>query len=112
MRWIGVLMAAVLIAPPAGADGPQTRFVVLRPYGFEPGSIRAEPGLVVLMVLNRSGLKECTLRLDREAGNRVIEFQVPRHKPNWGGSLTLTPGSYLLTVVERPGWVCRITVGQ
>jgi hypothetical protein len=86
--------------------------VVLRSYGFEPRALTATAGPILLIVLNRSGLKECTLRLDREAGPRVIEFQAPRRRPNRAESISLTPGSYLLTVLERPGWLCRITVGQ
>lgn len=109
-------LAVTLLPALAGAQSATTiqrmkvALVVIRPYGFEPGEMTHSAGRVLLVVYNRSGLKHITLRLDREAGNRLREVNVPREKRDWRELVDLTPGNYLLTEANHPKWACRITI--
>jgi hypothetical protein len=100
------------VAFQAGAtyERVQGEVVRLRRTGFEPREITRAAGRFVLFVDNRSGLDEMDLQLSRLTGERVHDVQVPREKLDWDELFDLTPGTYLLTEANHPGWVCRITV--
>ena len=84
--------------------------VTLTPRGFEPSELSVNGIKFFLSVENRSGVRGLTLRLDPEHGNRVREFTQPEDELDWVDELSLTPGSYTLSVAGRPGWVCRVNV--
>ncbi len=88
----------------------ETELVTIRRHGFEPQEITRPADPFVLAVENRSGLEEVTLRLDRVAGNRLKEVNVPRKKLNWRDAFDLPPGRYVLTEANHPDWVCNITI--
>jgi hypothetical protein len=88
----------------------ETELVTIRRHGFEPQEITRPADPFVLAVENRSGLEEVTLRLDRVAGNRLKEVNVPRRKLDWGGAFDLPPGRYVLTEANHSDWVCSITI--
>jgi len=85
--------------------------ITAHPTGFEPNEITRPQGLFLLGVDNRTGLQGAlVLRLDRVAGNRLIEVPVPLEKGRWRNFFTLTPGTYHLTEANHPNWVCTITI--
>lgn len=78
--------------------------------GFDPAEVRWPKGRIFLTVNNLSNVDELVLRLDREVGGRVKEMKLRSKKERSAGVLDLTPGDYLLTEANHPGWVCRIKV--
>src|SRR5262245_5308527 len=84
--------------------------ITIHPFGFEPAEITRSARPFLLEVQNRSGLREVSLRLDREAGNRLREVKVPRKELDWRAIQDLPPGRYLLTEEKHPAWLCRITI--
>lgn len=84
--------------------------ITLRPGGFDPAEVSWPKGRFFLTVDNRSNINELTLRLDREVGGRVKETTLRMRKERSAGVFDLTPGTYLLTEADHPGWVCRIRI--
>ncbi len=87
-------------------------FIKVLPYGFEPSVVEQDPGRILLVVHNRTGLRQITLRLDREVGGRLVEVSLPTTRVRWGQRLVLVPGKYVLTEANHPNWICRITISQ
>jgi len=84
--------------------------LTLRPHGFEPNQMTRPKKTFLLMVENRSGIENVTLRLDRLAGGRLFERPVKKRNQNWTEKFDLPPGSYRLSVAENPKWICDITI--
>lgn len=93
----------------SGAD-IQAELITIAPHGFEPLELTRPRGRFVLMIENRSGLKEVALSLTREGGARVREMRVPREQPDWSEVVDLEPGRYLLSEANHSDWVCAITI--
>lgn len=87
-----------------------TEIVTILPDGFDLQEIKRRQGAFFLMVDNRSGLKNVSLRLDREFGNRLREVLMSQANPDWDDLVDLPPGQYLLTEANHPDWTCRITI--
>lgn len=96
------------------AVSDQTRIkvelITIRPAGFDPTEITLTDGHFRIAVDNKSGLDEVTLRLTREGGARVRGLRLSPEQHKWREKIVLPPGSYLLTAVGHPNWLCRITV--
>jgi hypothetical protein len=88
----------------------EAEVITVRPTGFEPKEVTRSAGRVLLVIDNRSGLKELQLRLDRLGGQRIHDVAVSREKLDWRGSVDLQPGTYVLTEPNEPTWSCQITV--
>jgi hypothetical protein len=88
----------------------ESLMITLRTFGFEPKEITRKAGRFFIKVENVSGFREVRLRLDREAGSRLRDSHLQKGKFNWKDVVDLTPGVYLLTVANKPEWVCRITI--
>ena len=84
--------------------------LALRMNGFAPAEIERPAGDFLISVTNLSGFPDLVFRLDRENGERLHGAKVPREKLTWRQHVRLTPGSYLLTVMDHPEWSCRITI--
>ncbi len=84
--------------------------LTLRPNGFEPTEITIPAGKYLMVVRNRTGLDQFALRLERTTGARLQDVRLPRYKRDWKQFMQLTPDTYLLSEVDHPDWVCRITV--
>ena len=91
-------------------DKIEAELITIRPAGFDPTEITRPPGRFTLAVNNLSGLPELDLMLDREAGARQHEGRLPRGQLGWKKTVDLPPGTYTLTEVNHPSWVCRITI--
>ena len=84
--------------------------LTIRPTGFEPNEITIPAGKYLIVVRNRTGLDQFSLRLERGTAVRLYDVRLPRYKREWKQFLQLTPDSYVITETNHPGWVCRITV--
>lgn len=93
----------------------EVELITVTPDGFQPKAITRASGKFIVALENRSGLKESSLRLDREAANRLISAPLIS-APMANGRLNLKyqtdllPGSYVLTEASHPDWVCRLTI--
>lgn len=88
----------------------EAEIITITPLGFEPLEIMRPAGRFILVVDNRSGLDDVTLRLDLETGQRQQEVRIPREHPDWDSVVDLHPGTYLVTEASHPDWLCRITI--
>jgi len=107
--------SAVLSSPLGVQGGSLARpiegeVITIRPTGFEPREITRPKGLFLLAVENRSGLRTIQLRIDRLAGDRLREMQMPRNKHDWREGFDLPPGKYILSEAFHPEWTCSITI--
>lgn len=107
------------VAVPSSLDqsqeaGPEVKLVLLalRPEGFETTEMQLEPGEHLFIIGNRTGLREVTMRLERQGSGRVAESAVGGRPTDWKQRLRLTPGTYVLTANDNPDWTCRIVVGH
>jgi hypothetical protein len=101
--------AVVAQSKPEGAR-VTSHVLTVSPRGFDPAEVRWPKGRIFLTVNNLSNVSELVLRLEREVGGRVKEMKLRSKKERSAGVLDLTPGDYLLTEANHPGWVCRIKV--
>jgi hypothetical protein len=105
-----------LLAPNVAAQSASTResleaeVITIRRNGFDPKQIRRAAGRFMVVVNNRSGLPEVSLRLERLAGSRLRDVRIDRKKLDWNSVLDLTPGTYKLTEARHPTWACEITI--
>lgn len=85
--------------------------VQLRFNGFYPNEITQAPGEYELLLINASGEPDLTIQLQRENGEKLHRFG-PKRGKNQRKSVHLTPGVYIVSVVENPAWTCRITISN
>lgn len=83
--------------------------IQLRQNGFLPREITKPSGDFEFLIINASGEHDITLRLERERGEPVLPL-TPQRGRNLRKRITLSPGIYFLRVVDRPEWVCRLTI--
>lgn len=102
--------ANLLDSAPQDSSPIEATLVTIRPEGFEPAQITRSVSRFILSVENYSGLEEITLRLSPEGGSALHEVRLTREKLDWNQELDLQPGTYFLTEVNHPDWLCRITV--
>jgi hypothetical protein len=96
----------------SGEVGPEFKLVLLalRPEGFDTNEMHLEAGEYVFIIGNRTGLREVSIRLDREGKEQVAAATVGGRPRDWKQRLKLTPGSYVVTANDNPDWTCRIVV--
>lgn len=83
--------------------------IMITPAGFEPSEIIRPRGRFLLMVDNRSGLHELTLRLTIN-GQHVREKRFVPGALNWSEILDLPSGTYTVTEADHPDWLLRLTI--
>lgn len=88
----------------------ETERVTIRPTGFEPAQITRPQGEFILAADNLSGLREVTLVLERERGERVRERRVTLQQFKWRQRLDLRPGRYVLREAGHPDWIFTLTI--
>lgn len=84
--------------------------ITITPGGFDVGQITSPAVPFFLLVENRSGLDEVSLRLDRVAGPRLRQVTVAREQLDWSDLMDLSPGEYVLSEGNHPSWTCHITI--
>jgi hypothetical protein len=90
----------------------ETEIITLRPTGFEPAEISRPGGRFLLAVNDRSGLGEVSYRLEREDGQMLREVRKRADRQDWREPVLLHHGTYRLSVVGHPEWVCTIHTGD
>jgi len=103
-------LTAVTAQRPRAIANIEAELVTVTPHGFEPQQITRPSGPFLLMLDNRSGLRQANLRLSLEAGAQLREVPVPREQPDWSEVIALPPGRYVLTEADHPRWLCRLTI--
>lgn len=88
----------------------EVELVTLSPTGFYPKQITRPHGKFLLQIDNYSGQRSITLRLEREAGPRLVETQMPLEQRGWSNVMEVPAGNYVVTEANHPNWVCHITV--
>ncbi|HKR59901.1 MAG TPA: hypothetical protein VJS64_09195 [Pyrinomonadaceae bacterium] len=84
--------------------------LIIRPSGFEPKELTIPAGKTLVVVRNRTGLDQLSIRLERGGGTRLIDVRLPRYKREWKQVIQLPPDTYVVTETNHPDWECRITV--
>lgn len=93
----------------------RTERITLKLNGFDPSAVSLPAGRVLLLLDDRSRLKNNVIQFDSVGANgaaaRLKNFeQGPRGKLKFRDVLDLRPGEYELSVPGRAAWKCRITV--
>ena len=88
----------------------ETERITIRPTGFDPAQITRPQGEFILAADNLSGLRELTLILERENGERVRERRVTLEQFKWRAHLNLHPGYYVIREAGHTDWNCAITI--
>lgn len=86
--------------------------LTLRGEGFEPAEMQLAAGEYLLVVRNRSGLKEVNVRLVRDNSELLGQAKVGARHRDWKPRLRLTPGTYVLAETNYPEWSMRIVVNR
>ena len=91
------------------SDVPQELLFELRPSGFIPAETEITAGHYMLLLENRSGMKELNFTLERENQGRVAASD--QHRRDWTKKVELAPGNYFLSETNHPEWraVIRVT---
>lgn len=84
--------------------------VTITRFGFEPSEITRQGGRFFLAVENRSALRNITIRIDPEYGNRVREVTQPADQMNWVDEMNLPPGRYRISTADKPERFCQLTI--
>ena len=97
----------------AATDNPLPVLMInLTPYGFETAEVTLPQGRFILALNNLTQAEIPSLQLSRRVGDRIRVFQmrVPREQQHWTGVVEPPSGVYVLTVADRPDWVCHINI--
>ena len=120
--WAGVTICALLtcsalavsarswLSSPSAPGQAETVSLTLSARGFEPAQMARPAGRIQLVVENRSGVEGLTLRLKREPGETVQEYQVPAGAAQRSGEVELTAGRYTLMEANQPAWLFHLTI--
>lgn len=113
-RLVGTLLLAGFLSGVCTAQTttppPQVRVVVLRPHGFEPRAFTVPTGRVLLVVLNRTGIRQVKLRLGVLGALPLRDVTLPVGRLAWREVVDLLPGSYVVSEADHPNWTCAVTV--
>ena len=104
-------LAAPAAHAPSGA-AEEVR-VILRSTGFEPAELARSASNFQLIVENRSGAADLTLRLLRVAGEQeetVRDVAFPSGATEVSEAIALPAGEYRLVVLHRPAWLLRLNL--
>ena len=88
---------------------PAVQFRILD-YGLWPSKATVQAGRVLLLVDNRAIGKKLTVRVEKGSKERVKDF--PSNSKGLRGNeiVDLAPGSYIISIAERPEWNAELTV--
>jgi hypothetical protein len=94
------------------ADRLDAELITARPNGFEPSEITRADGRFLLMLENRSGIEDLSLKILRQNGERLHETRLSDKLLDWRGMVNLPPGHYVLTESKHPAWRCQLVIGN
>ena len=110
--WLGAPAAPPTPTPQGNSTQGmlETERVTIRPTGFEPAQITRPRGEFILAADNLSGLREVSLLLERESGERVRDRRITMEQFKWRARLDLHPGRYVIREAGHPDWTCALTI--
>src|SRR5215813_6705666 len=79
-------------------------------FGFEPAAATIRAGNCIVTVNNVSGGDSVDLIILRDNGERLIVEKTQKENRRWNKVLDLTPGDYVISVADHPGWTYALTV--
>ncbi|MEW6738169.1 MAG: hypothetical protein AB1489_43245 [Acidobacteriota bacterium] len=101
----------IVAAAPAQAEGEKQLIVIYStPEGFEPSEVTARAGESIVMILNRSGIKDLTYSVTLQQEQSPIFSATTELGSSALGSVSLTAGEARVTEATHPEWSCRINV--
>jgi hypothetical protein len=111
LLWLasGLVRDALAQAASKNAKGPQAITLLLTSGGFAAKTVVAKQGYYLIDIINRTNSTSIQLQLDRIVPNAktVVSGQ---GRSRFRNLQNLTPGTYRLSVADRPGWICTIEV--
>lgn len=112
---LGMMMAWLGLGAGAQTAALRTERITLKVNGFEPSAVSLPAGRWMLLLDDRSRLKNNVIRFDavqtNGAATRLKDFdRGVQDKVKYRDVLDLRPGEYELSVPGRAAWKCRITV--
>ncbi len=110
-------LAAQTLVPPVTAQSRPVNGLVLRitPRGIFPSQVTLTPGPLTITIINRTGHAATDFKINqvgdaRSLASARIDLASEHKLQRASASVTLVPGEYALTVPDRPGVTCRITI--
>ena len=93
---------------------PESLTLTVTPSGLNKSSILLDNGIYEIAVINRTGGRTLSFQLDRLNGasskSKLVSGGTTRSRDRFQTAQKLTPGTYTLTVINVPTWVCTLTV--
>ena len=109
-------LVAHTLAPPLTAQSRQVNGLALTitPRGIFPSQVTLPPGPLTVTIINRTGHPTADFRISQVGDTRSLASARidlnERKLQRVNGSANLIPGEYTLTIPDRPGIACRITI--
>lgn len=88
----------------------EVEIVTLRATGFAPTEIRRKRGRFLLVIQNRSQLREFNITLLVDKGQALRSIKLTNRNPRWTNGLDLNPGIYFLSESNHPSWSCTLII--
>lgn len=104
------------LASPLTAQSRQVNGLALTitPRGIFPSQVTLPPGPLTVTIINRTGHSTADFRISQVGDARSlasVRIDVNERKvQRVNASVNLAPGEYTLTIPDRPGIACRITI--
>src|SRR5262245_59606806 len=97
-----------LSAQPAAVRA-EVELITLTANGFEPSELSRSSGRFLINLINRSGLAQPSLVIERQ-DRRVEARKLLTREKVWRRAVNLAPGTYILREATHPEWECRVTL--
>ena len=109
-------LVAQTLAPPLTAQSRRVNSlgVMITPRGIFPSQVTLPPGPLTVTIINRTGHPTLDFRISQVGDARSLasaRIDINERKlQRVNASVNLAPGEYTLTIPDRPGIACRITI--
>lgn len=116
-RWPAAAAGALSVRSPGitsarSQQTEETLQLIVSDSGFEPTQVTRRVGKFLLTADDHRSDKtqQLTLRLSSEGGEHLRDIKVPEGVADWAEEIDLSAGKYVLAVVGRFDWTCRIEI--
>lgn len=89
-------------------DEPQVLSLEVTPWGFQPSEAIVPRGRLLILLQNRTGVRDLNFWLARENRELVVESQPD--KRDWKAHVQLGPGTYIIGETNHPEWQFTLRV--
>jgi hypothetical protein len=87
----------------------EVELITLQSTGFEPAEVTRPSGPFLMSIINRSGLPQLSLVLQRDDRGFSERKRIGKERV-WRRVFDLQPGRYVLRDIDHPEWKCQITI--